>query len=209
MKRGREVIDLTEDDDDDANTADPATKPTRDCPVCMDTLGSNGPARALGCVHVYCELCIRQHITTQLQATRLPACPICKRVVPPEEQHACGVEPREAAGAAAYGPRPVDMFAPDDGPLVGADLARIAAIGAAFPHANALDVRRNRDPMLLLDRHMVHQRRDRSSGANHGGSGGGGGSHGGSGGGRGINRSMGSRERGSEMGLEAVNLGER
>ena len=131
---------------------------TRDCPVCMDTLGVNGPARALGCVHVYCGSCIRQHIVTQLEHRRLPLCPVCKREIPAEEQRACGVDSHEITGGTAYA---IDMFAaPDDEPL-----RPTAALSAAFPHASARDVRRNsnRDPMLLLDRHMDHQRRDRNA----------------------------------------------
>ena len=148
---------------DHAPTQSNACTPIRDCPVCMDALGSNGAARALGCVHVYCEPCIRQHIVTQLKALRTPTCPICKRDIPPEEQRACGVNPREVTGGFAYGPA-VDMFAPDDEPL-GVIASQRQALSAAFPHASARDVRRqhNQDPMLLLDRHMVHQRRDNGS----------------------------------------------
>ena len=140
---------------------EPGSSTAPDCPVCIDTLGSNGAVRALGCVHVYCAGCIRQHITTQLEQQRAPACPVCKRVIPPEEQRACGVDPHEASGGGAHAAFvSINMFAPDD-ERPGAIAAHMAALSAAFPHASARDVRHNRNPMRLLDHHMDRQRRQR------------------------------------------------
>ena len=122
------VVDLTESDDvppvaEPSPAAAPASatpaapSSTRDCPVCMDAVGTEGPITALGCFHIFCRPCIARCITTQLERHRSPDCPVCKRLIPPEEQRTCGVEPSDAAGgSAAYGPA-IDMFAVDlEGP---------------------------------------------------------------------------------------------
>lgn len=75
----------------------------------------------------------------------------------------CGVEARDiAGGAAAYGPA-IDMFSPEADEDEADDGA--ANLRAAFPHAASRDLRGNRDPMLLLNRHMQQQRRERGSAA--------------------------------------------
>ena len=145
----------------DEPVSDPGSRTARECPICMDTLGTNGTARALGCVHVYCEGCIRQHIATQLQQDRAPVCPVCKRTIPPEEQRACGLRPHERSLPGFPYTVSVDIFAPDEEPP-GPPAAQLAALSAAFPHASSRDLRRNHDPMLLLNRHMSQQRRERS-----------------------------------------------
>ena len=193
------VVDLTESDDvppvaEPSPAAAPASatpaapSSTRDCPVCMDAVGTEGPITALGCFHIFCRPCIARCITTQLERHRSPDCPVCKRLIPPEEQRTCGVEPSDAAGGpAAYGPA-IDMFAVDlEGPGP-ADAARLGLM-AAFPHAHGRDLhstptrtpnltlaltlalalpltltRRDlhRDPMLLLDQRMQQQRSGRT-----------------------------------------------
>ena len=164
------VVDLTESDDvppvaEPSPAAAPASatpaapSSTRDCPVCMDAVGTEGPITALGCFHIFCRPCIARCITTQLERHRSPDCPVCKRLIPPEEQRTCGVEPSDAAGGpAAYGPA-IDMFAVDlEGPGP-ADAARLGLM-AAFPNAHGRDL--HRDPMLLLDQRMQQQRSGRT-----------------------------------------------
>ena len=144
------VVDLTGTDDVPPAAAPAPAGPSsaRDCPVCMDAVGTEGPVTALGCFHIFCRPCIARCITTQLERHRSPDCPVCKRLIPPDEQRACGVDPSPGAGgSAAYGPA-IDMFAVD---LDGADPPDAARLGlrAAFPHAHGRDL--HRDPMLLLD----------------------------------------------------------
>jgi hypothetical protein len=121
------VVDLTETDDvpppvevagpSPATPAPAGPSKARDCPVCMDAVGTEGPITALGCFHIFCRPCIARCITTQRERHRSPDCPVCKRLIPPEEQRTCGVDPSDAAGgSAAYGPA-IDMFAVDlEGP---------------------------------------------------------------------------------------------
>ena len=148
------VVDLTETDVDDVPpVADPSPatpapagpSSARDCPVCMDAVGTEGPITALGCFHIFCRPCIARCITTQLERHRSPDCPVCKRLIPPEEQRTCGVEPSDAAGgSAAYGPA-IDMFAVDlEGPGP-PDAARLGLM-AAFPHAHGRDLHSNPNP---------------------------------------------------------------
>ena len=142
------VVDLTGTDDVPPAAAPAGPSSARDCPVCMDAVGTEGPVTALGCFHIFCRPCIARCITTQRERHRSPDCPVCKRLIPPDEQRACGVDPSPGAGgSAAYGPA-IDMFAVD---LDGADPPDAARQGlrAAFPHARGRDLQR--DPMLLLD----------------------------------------------------------
>ena len=151
-------IDLTGDSDDEQQ---------KTCPVCLEPLGlgDNGPAQALGCVHVFCRGCIAQCITAQLRTLRTPDCPVCKRPVPPGEQAACGVVAPQLAAAA--GPSGVDMFDVDESEHNPAVEQR-RVLTHLFPHAAPREIQRNRDPMRLLDGHLAQMRRERHGGARGG-----------------------------------------
>ena len=166
----RPIIDLTTDEEPVSSaSAQTTSRPGssqqsqstggRQCPVCLDPLGEAGrPVQALGCVHVFCRECIARCIMAQLERHRAPDCPVCKRVVPPEEMRACGVESVHAALPAST----VDMFAhSDDDEGDGLEQQR-ATLRSTFHHAPEWLVHRSshssQDPMRLLDRHMQHQR---------------------------------------------------
>tara|TARA_B110001452_G_scaffold40937_1_gene31399 strand:- start:458 stop:1177 length:720 start_codon:yes stop_codon:yes gene_type:complete len=163
----RPTIDLTADDEPASSTsAEKASQSSgsrqsqpssRQCPVCLEPLGEAGrPVQALGCVHVFCRECIARCIMAQLERHRAPDCPVCKRVVPPEEQRACGVEPGDAALPAAS---TVDMFAPSDDDDLDGPAQQRAELRATFHRAPEWLVHRSsHEPMRLLDQHMQHQR---------------------------------------------------
>ena len=158
-----EIIDLTSD------TKEPHTSASssKECPVCMDILGTEGAPQALGCLHVFCRGCIAQCIRTQAERMRQPDCPVCKRVIPAEEQRACGVDlPAEGA---AYTHASIDMFSPHDEAEIALsrEVAEMRARVATFSHVPVRNVWQSRasDSMHLLDRHMQRQRTERQPAA--------------------------------------------
>ena len=165
----RPTIDLTKDEPSSSASAE-RTSPSssQQCPVCLESLGEAGrPVQALGCVHCFCRECIARCIMAQLERHRAPDCPVCKRVVPPEEMRACGVEPPHATLPTST----VDMFAPsDDGDEDDGPAQQRAALRATFHRApERLVHHSSHEPMRLLDRHMQHQRHaQRDAGAHVG-----------------------------------------
>ena len=68
-----------------------AVHPRLECPICLELLGTeDGEVQALGCMDAFCRSCIATHLDVQAEAGRELCCPICKRVVPPEEHLECG-----------------------------------------------------------------------------------------------------------------------
>ena len=163
------VVDLTEPDEPASATVQecdtPAPTTQQECVVCMDRIGTEGAPQALGCLHVFCRGCIAQCITAQLDRGRQLDCPVCKRLIPAEEQVACGVD----RAASAYASAEVDMFAPAgveaDNLALSRERAEAQARMATFSGSSARSVWHSRatDPGRLLDRHLQHQRVDRHS----------------------------------------------
>jgi len=76
------VSDLTEDE---AMTPRKHIRVATECPICLDSLGSDGGVHAIGCMHTFCRGCIATHLT------RDNRCPLCKYLVP--EAELCEVGP--------------------------------------------------------------------------------------------------------------------
>lgn len=62
----------------------------KDCPICLDPLGTNGGVQALGCMDAFCRECIATHVLQKLTYGDDVQCPLCKRTIPRSEQLACG-----------------------------------------------------------------------------------------------------------------------
>ena len=73
------VIDLTEDEE-----TRPPKHASKECPICLDILGSDGGVQALGCMDTFCRGCIATHLTRDAH------CPLCKYPVPDVELRQVG-----------------------------------------------------------------------------------------------------------------------
>ena len=155
-------VDLTGDDPVDLTGDDSPSASVPDCPVCLTALGAEGPAQALGCLHVFCQRCIAQCIRSQLESQLQPDCPVCKRIIPTEEQLVCGVD-QPIHHPYTEDASSVDLSALEEEGSTGVDsraVVELQARLATFSHVPARSVWQSReaDSMRLLDRHLYHQR---------------------------------------------------
>ena len=95
----RVEIDLTNDDDEDEpqrkaprralEAAPPQSSDAgsgKDCPICMDKLGTEGGVQALGCMCCFCRTCIATSVGRQQSIGETVTCPICRYEIPEAEQ---------------------------------------------------------------------------------------------------------------------------
>jgi len=60
----------------------------KECPICMDTLGTEGGVQALGCMCCFCRKCIATSVGRQRDIGEAVTCPICRYDIPEAEQRA-------------------------------------------------------------------------------------------------------------------------
>jgi hypothetical protein len=60
----------------------------KDCPICMDKLGTDGGVQALGCMCCFCRSCIATSVGRQRSIGEAVTCPICRYNIPEVEQQA-------------------------------------------------------------------------------------------------------------------------